>query len=568
MSRLFINPKYIEIVAETTDDLYKVSTIPYVHSDRAKKKFRTSIKNIDQVLEIFRGITQENIDTAPPKIQKLYDKEMQRRVITKSLIESGPVGSTELETITLFPHQQLAKEIAEVNESFAFFYDTRTGKTPMSLSIIDDDIKKNPHHKWLVLCPLILIENAWLEDAEAMFPHIDVVNLHAPTKKKRLEQFAKKGNLYLSNIESFVTYKKEIEALNIHGCFVDESSTMKSNKSKFGKAAVEYAMTVKRWYLLSGTPAPNGEHEYFRQLQSVDYYGVHQSFARFKDHFFKNVSYNPQYEKLSLKFEMQAEMNKLLRSCSLYVDKEDVLETPGRDFITVPIKMPEQLALKYKELKKELSLELSETVTITAASTAASLNKLNQVTSGFLIDSEAMKHNKMAKANPKLNLEQMETTHLLSNYRFNKLIEMLDEIGEEQVLIWCHYRKEFEILKKTLGDKCACVYGATSLTEKSANIKAFKNGDIQYLIANPASADKGLTLTNAHIAIYFSLGYSYELWKQSIERIYGSIIKQPKRCKYYIITAEGTVDEAIYSSINTKGDLSSAVLNHLKGEMT
>lgn len=548
--------------------MLKVSMIPYVHSDRPKKKFRTSVKNIDMVLEIFRGITLENTDKLPPKIQMIYNKEMQRRVHTKMLIETGPVGETKLDTITLFPHQQLAKEIAEVNDSFAFFYDTRTGKTPMSLSIIDDDVRNNPNHKWLVLCPLILIENAWLEDAHAMFPHLNVVNLHAPTKKKRLEQFKKKGNLYLSNIESFVTYRKELEALNIHGCFVDESSTMKSAKSKFGKAAVEFASTVKRWYLLSGTPAPNGEYEYFRQLQSVDYYGVHQSFARFKDHFFDNVSYNKQYEKLQLKFDKKVEMNNLLRSCSLYVDKEDVLETPGRDFITVPLQLPDELKEKYKELKKELSLELSESVIITAASTAASLNKLNQVTSGFLIDSEAMKHNKMAKANPGLHLELKETTHLLSNYRFKKLIEMLDDIGDEQVLIWCHYRKEFEIIKEMLGDKCECIYGATSLTEKNEYIKAFKSGKIQYLIANPASADKGLTLTNAHIAIYFSLGYSYELWKQSIERIYGSIIKQPKRCLYYILTAEGTVDEAIYSSINSKGDLSSAVLNHLKGEMT
>src|SRR5690606_16225642 len=96
-------------------------------------------------------------------------------------------------------------------------------------------------------------------------------------------------------------------------------------------------------------------------------------------------------------------------------------------------------------------------------------------------------------------------------------------------------------------------------------IRAFKERRVRYLIANPASADKGLTLTNAHIAIYFSLGYSYELFKQSIERIYGSVVKQPKRCKYYIFIAKGTIDRAIYNAIQNKGDMSMAVLNHLKG---
>jgi SNF2 family DNA or RNA helicase len=109
------------------------------------------------------------------------------------------------------------------------------------------------------------------------------------------------------------------------------------------------------------------------------------------------------------------------------------------------------------------------------------------------------------------------------------------------------------------------VYGDVSLTQKNENIKAFKEGKVQYLVANPASADKGLTLTNAHFAIYFSLGYSYELFKQSIERIYGDIIKQKQRCTYYILIAKGTVDRIIYNAIQNKGDMSVDILNHLKG---
>ena len=153
-------------------------------------------------------------------------------------------------------------------------------------------------------------------------------------------------------------------------------------------------------------------------------------------------------------------------------------------------------------------------------------------------------------------------------YTVSPILILLESpnVINQQVLIWANYRKEFEIIKELLGDRCRCIYGGTTITEKNESIRLFKSGDVQYLIANPASADKGLTLTNAHISIYFSLNWSYELFKQSMERIYGDINKQPKHCDYYVLIAKGTIDRVLYSDVlQGKGDASYAVLNHLKG---
>ena len=184
-----------------------------------------------------------------------------------------------------------------------------------------------------------------------------------------------------------------------------------------------------------------------------------------------------------------------------------------------------------------------------------------QITSGFVIDTQAIKENKFYD-------EDRQEVYLLDDYRFHKLQELLDSEScrGEQVLIWANYRQEFEIIMDMLGDNCRCIYGGTSIADKNAAISAFKCGDIQYLVANPASADKGLTLTNSHISIYFSLNYSYELFKQSMERIYGDIKKQPKHCDYYIMMAKGTIDCILYREVlQGKGTASYAVLNHLKG---
>lgn len=561
-NRILMSRNCLEVQCDRNDVETQtlMSSIYPIHTNRIKTSYKMSIHKVPEVLKLLRGIGVDNIDTAPQQVQEYFYNELAIRSNVEDLIKNGPRESCEVnEHLTLMRHQQLGREIAKYQDRYAFFYDTRTGKTPLSLAIMYDDIVANPSHKWLVVCPLILIENAWIPDAAEFIPEIKIVSCHASTPAKRIERINSDANIYVTNTESFVKYREHFDKLHLTGCIIDESSDMKSPKSKVSKELVDFAQTLKRFYLLSGTPAPNGEQEYYMQLKAVDYYGIQQSYTQFKEHYFVNMSYNPQFEKLALRPDKKDELFSLIRQYALYVDKEDVLTTPGRTFHEVEFEMPPELKKHYNKLKNELYIELGDGLQITAPSTAAKLNKLNQVTSGFVIDTQAVKENKFYN-------EDRTELYNLSGYRFAKLIDLLGEIGDEQVLIWANYKAEFKIIREALGDTCRCVYGETSITEKNEAIRLFKEGKIQYLIANPASADKGLTLTNAHISIYFSLNWSYELFKQSMERIYGDVKKQPKHCDYYVMIAKGTIDRVLYSDVlQGKGKASYAVLNHLKG---
>lgn len=563
-NKIILSRSCIEVHCDRKDidTQQKLTTIFPVHANRSKTVYKMSIRKVPEVLKLLRGLSVDNIHTAPPKVQWYFNKELSIRRNVEDLIRNGPRESSKVnDHLTLMRHQQLGREIAKYRDRFAFFYDTRTGKTPLSLAIIYDDLQEHPEHKWLVVCPLILIENAWLADAAEFVPEIPIVNCHASTPAKRLKRLATAANIYVTNTESFARYRANFEEMGFEGCIVDESSDMKSPRSKVSKALVEFAQTVKRFYLLSGTPAPNGEYEYYMQLKAVDFYGVQSSYSQFKQYYFLNMSYNPQYEKLVLRPDRKDELLSLIRKYAIYVDKEDVLTTPGRTFHEVVFDLPDDVKKHYRKLKNKLYIELGDDVVITAPSTAAKLNKLNQVTSGFIIDTQAVKENSLYDSD-------MTEWYLLNDFRFKKLLSLLnsDRLKNEQVLIWANYRAEFDLIKQALGDRCRCVYGGTSISEKNEAIKLFKEGKVQYLIANPASADKGLTLTNAHIAIYFSLNWSYELFKQSAERIYGDVRKQPKPCDYYIMMAKGTIDSILYNEVLCgKGSASYAILNHLKG---
>ena len=123
-NRLLINHKYIEIQCDKNDwETHNlVSQIPYVHSNRTKTKFRTSSRNIVLVLKLFRGIDESNVDTIPPSIREIWDMEINKQTRTKALLEQGPQRPHGW----LYAHQQLGRELAEIHDRYAFFYDTRT----------------------------------------------------------------------------------------------------------------------------------------------------------------------------------------------------------------------------------------------------------------------------------------------------------------------------------------------------------------------------------------------------------------------------------------------------------
>lgn len=532
---------------------------PY-HFNRNRTIYYFSLFKMPEVLLVFG----KDVSSLPPRVKQMYDYILWQRQKIRQLLAFGPEDNPVVNAhLTLRRHQQLAREVARVYHKFAFYYDTRTGKTPLSIAIMLDDIRQHPDHKWLVVAPLVLLDLAWGEDIKKFAPEVKVVICHDKSKAKRLEKIQQDANIYIINTESFVSY---IEYFNgVTRLILDESSSMKNKSSKFSKAVVDFSRTADRLYLLSGTPAPNGAYEYYRQIQAIDYYGIQQSFAQFKNKYFLNLARDVRFEQLVLRQDMAEELQDLIHQYALYVNKEDVLDTPGRRMIEYPVDMPDEVQQHYKTMKKDLYATVAEETDVLAPSAATKLNKLNQITSGFLIDTEARQKNALAKHHGQEATEQ--EIYFISDFRFAALRRLLDEIGNEQVIIWANYHVEFEYIQRMLGDKCRCVYGLTSQQDKVENIRSFKEGRTQYLIANPASADKGLTLTNAHICIYFSLNWSYEAFKQSMERIYGDRSIQPYECTYYIMEAAKSLNEVIYREVLVgKQDASQAILDYLKAD--
>ena len=76
----------------------------------------------------------------------------------------------------LMNHQRAGVLLAERFNYYAFFYDTGTGKTILSLQIIQNKIRENGA-VFLVLCPKSIIQTAWMDDCQNHFPKLRLLPL-------------------------------------------------------------------------------------------------------------------------------------------------------------------------------------------------------------------------------------------------------------------------------------------------------------------------------------------------------------------------------------------------------
>lgn len=123
---------------------------------------------------------------------------------------------------------------------------------------------------------------------------------------------------------------------------------------------------------------------------------------------------------------------------------------------------------------------------------------------------------------------KVELIPLKENPKLDMLEEVIDEIGNKQIVIWCSRTKllyDAEKRMRDLGYTTAIYDGKIGRDIREQGYKSFAKGETQLLFANPRSAGYGLDgLKNCNYAIYLCNSYSVEERLQSENRIYRGTI--------------------------------------------
>lgn len=564
MAKILLTPYWIEIQAAATEPAFNnlINNVSGIHATRRRNIYRCSRMLLPDVLFYLRGVSDPSqLPEGPAKTAWL--EENYRVAATRELKEHGLPEGTPTDS-GLWLHQQIGVELAKVNSRYNFFYDTRTGKTRMAYQIIQNALAAGKIKRCIVFTKSTIVQS-WLEDAKA-FPKLKVVAFYGNDKQKQVALHTPchvivwSTGMVASNIEL-------IKQCHFDMCFFDESSALKNHRSQISKLMLDYCLTVPYWYNLTATPAPNGEDEYYVQMRTVDPYIFNPLRVHFVAKYFINMSNKREYEKLQINPYMKQEFMDIVESRSIYVDQK-VMPTAGKEWHFAPFRLHPDVFERYEDMRRNLVTE-AESTDITADTAAAMRAKLQQIVSGFIMDTDAIQHNRIERKMGGKDLWQ--EVYWLSDYdaRIHCLEKLLTELANEKVVIWANYAAEFDSIKKLLGSKCRVIRGGTSIEDKQDAIRQFKHGSLQYLVCHPLSVGMGINLTESCNAVYYSINDSWEALKQSSERIAGHIKVQPRKCHYWILQAQDPsgkdlIDRLVYNNVWNKRDASTGFLDYLK----
>lgn len=455
--------------------------------------------------------------------------------------------------INPYQHQTEGLEFFKKNKGrCAFFWEVGTGKTLAALLCYEFLKKQIPDVKMFVFCPLTLVYNAWMIDIKK-FSNYTFFNIH-DEKDKTLD-----ADIYLCNydklckdpkrIHSDKKFQKVLAVLDnsVTLLTLDESQKLKNYRSNVTKNMLTLPAQYK--LILTGTPAPNSEQEYWGQVEFLHPKMLGKNFHVFKNKYFhlsrgKQQSEVPNGQimnryalsklfKQGWKYDItdknRVQLMNMLKPFCNFKKSEDCIDLPDSVDIIREIEMGAKQRAAYLSMKKDLVLQLGREM-IAAPMALTKIMKLRQITSGFILsDDKAID---------------------LPNAKKDELVEVLDELGTSQAVIWVNFKHESLVISALLGDKCAVVDGSVSTSQKNDNIDAFKAGEVQYLIANMQSVSHGITLTNCNYQIFYSLSYSNELHIQAKGRIMR--IGQKKKCFYIYLLCKDSIDTAIMDVLNRK----------------
>ena len=318
---------------------------------------------------------------------------------------------------------------------------------------------------------------------------------------------------------------------------LDESHKIKNPDAKTTKAVLALRNLAKKRIIITGTPIANKPLDLWAQFYFLDKGELlGDDYKKFE----KKYSVNLKDINLPEQKDQFNNLREIILSNSIRRLKKDVLELPEKIYIDKYVEIKGQQKKTYVQLKKELYIEITnmdgEKIIDESNELLKKLLRLAQIASNpFLIDKA---YNETPAKFPLLDA-------LVEN--------ILEE--KEKVIVWSCFVENIRILYrryKKLGS--LMLYGDIPIEKRNEIVKQFRrNDELAILIANPAAAREGLTLTAANNAIYLDRNFNLVDYLQSQDRIHR--ISQTKECRIYKLIAKNTIDEYVDEIIYKKHKL-------------
>jgi len=322
----------------------------------------------------------------------------------------------------------------------------------------------------------------------------------------------------------------------------DESHRIKTHSSAVSKYAAKLGRKAKRRLALTGTPLAQLPLDLFGQFRFLDPGLFGTSWFHFSNRY--AIKGNPSVPQMITGYKNQEELQERMGLITYRCKASDVLDLPEALHEERTFELCPAARKAYRQLEEELITEIGTGV-VTASNALVKLLRLQQLSSGYLIEDETDKF------------------HRLDNGKQCLLGDLLEDAGGEPFVVFCRFKPDLAAVR-AICDVMGLRYGELSGESKDGlTDRAEMSPTIDVLGTQIQSGGVGIDLTRARYACYYSLGFSLVEYEQSLARLHRP--GQKRNVCYYHLVAENTVDRRVYSALHARKNVIEAVLEGMKG---
>jgi SNF2 family DNA or RNA helicase len=447
----------------------------------------------------------------------------------------------------LFAHQLVSVKFILGYDRVFDTSDPGTGKTRVQIEAFKSRRNRGSGAA-LVIAPKSLLRSAWQDDFKKFAPHIIT---EVASAERREAAFKQPADVYITNTDAvrWLAMQPASFFKNFDTLIIDEISYFKHATSKRSKALNKIKKHFKYRYGLTGTPRSNSVTDLWNQLMILDDgQRLGKSFFQFRAQVQTPTQVGPLPN--MLKWEDKPGIEKvvghLIADITIRHKFEECLDIPENTQNIVHYHMDKKQAAAYQMMERHAIADLGAGKISSAVNAAGVMTKLLQIASG-------------ASYSEGENGEY----GIVSDGRIELVADLVEQRAHSVVFFnWTHQRDRLiqEFQKRNI--TFAVIDGSASDKQRKDAVDSFQQGLFKVILAHPASAAHGLTLTRGSTTIWASPTYNLEHFLQGNRRIYRA--GQTLRTETVVILAPGTIEEKVYQKLMDKDAKQSDVLELLK----
>ena len=440
------------------------------------------------------------------------------------------------------PYQDYAIKRIVNEANVGLFLDMGLGKTVITLTAIDRLI-----HDWgivrrvLIIAPKKVAEATWQAEV-AKWDHLLRLTIATAlgTARERFEAIHQEADITIINRENVVWL-----AENFPPPFwlwdmvvIDESSSFKNPAAKRFKALRRMLPKIHSVVILTGTPAPNGIMDLWSQIYLLDRgERLGKYVTHYRSRYFDHNPWRHEYIPKPGAFEA---VQKRINDICVSMKAEDWIQLPEMIVQDVPVVLEGAGLKAYREMERTMVMDV-EGEEISATTAAALTGKLLQLCGGCVYDEAGQAHH-------------------VHDAKLEALSELIEQLHGEHALLFYGYRHELP------GIEARLVGTRWRRLDSAADAEAWNRGEVDVLLAHPASCAYGLNLQEGgrHV-IWYTLTWSLELYQQANARLYRQGQERPVIVHRLLV--KGGVDEDVAKALEGKDETQAALVEALKARI-